>query len=257
MPLDPAIAVVLGGAAVGFLLAAFGGGGSVLAAPVLLYLGGLTDAHVAVGTASAAVAANAALNLLGHWRGGRIKWPCATVFALAGLAGSFLGSSLAKLISGQHLLLAFALAMAAIGLSMFRRPASEGDPDVHISMKLVARLAPLGLLTGLAAGFFGIGGGFLIVPGLMFATGMTMANATASSLLSVALFGAVTSFNYALTGQVDWRLAGLLLLGGAAGGVAGLFAAKALVRHAALARKLFAVLIILVAAYVAYRALAG
>lgn len=257
MPLDPAIAVVLGGAAVGFLLAVFGGGGSVLAAPVLLYLGGVTDAHVAVGTASAAVAANAALNLLGHWRGGRIKWPCATVFALAGLAGSFLGSSLAKLISGQHLLLAFALAMAAIGLSMFRRPASEGDPDVHISMKLVARLAPLGLLTGLAAGFFGIGGGFLIVPGLMLATGMTMANATASSLLSVALFGAATSFNYALTGQVDWRLAGLLLLGGAAGGVAGLFAAKALVRHAALARKLFAVLIILVAAYVAYRAQAG
>lgn len=257
MPLDPAIAVVLGGAAVGFLLAVFGGGGSVLAAPVLLYLGGVTDAHVAVGTASAAVAANAALNLLGHWRGGRIKWPCATVFALAGLAGSFLGSSLAKLISGQHLLLAFALAMAAIGLSMFRKPASEGDPDVHISMKLVARLAPLGLLTGLAAGFFGIGGGFLIVPGLMLATGMTMANATASSLLSVALFGAATSFNYALTGQVDWRLAGLLLLGGAAGGVAGLFAAKAFVRHAALARKLFAVLIILVAAYVAYRAQAG
>ncbi|MEY2758547.1 MAG: hypothetical protein RIR33_2325 [Pseudomonadota bacterium] len=257
MPLDPAIAVVLGGAAVGFLLAVFGGGGSVLAAPVLLYLGGVTDAHLAVGTASAAVAANAALNLLGHWRGGRIKWPCAMVFALAGLAGSFLGSSLAKLISGQHLLLAFALAMAAIGLSMFRRPASEGDPDVHISMKLVARLAPLGLLTGLAAGFFGIGGGFLIVPGLMLATGMTMANATASSLLSVALFGAATTFNYALTDQVDWRLAGLLLLGGAAGGVAGLFAAKALVRHAALARKLFAVLIILVAAYVAYRALAG
>lgn len=257
MPFDPAIAVVLGGAVVGFLLAVFGGGGSVLAAPVLLYLGGVTDAHVAVGTASAAVAANAALNLLGHWRGGRIKWPCATVFAIAGLAGSFAGSSLAKLISGQQLLLAFAFAMAAIGLSMFRKPASEGDPDVHISMKLVARLAPLGLLTGLAAGFFGIGGGFLIVPGLMLATGMTMANATASSLLSVALFGAATSFNYALTGQVDWPLAGLLLLGGAVGGVAGLFAAKRLARHAPLARSLFAGMIILVAVYVAWRSLGG
>jgi uncharacterized membrane protein YfcA len=257
MPFDPAIAVVLGGAVVGFLLAVFGGGGSVLAAPVLLYLGGVTDAHVAVGTASAAVAANAALNLLGHWRGGRIKWPCATVFAVAGLAGSFAGSSLAKLISGQQLLLAFAFAMAAIGLSMFRKPASEGDPDVHISMKLVARLAPLGLLTGLAAGFFGIGGGFLIVPGLMLATGMTMANATASSLLSVALFGAATSFNYALTGQVDWPLAGLLLLGGAVGGVAGLFAAKGLAGHARLARSLFAGMIILVAIYVAWRSLGG
>ena len=255
MPFDPAIAIVLGGAVVGFLLAVFGGGGSVLAAPVLLYLGGVTDAHVAVGTASAAVAANAALNLLGHWRGGRIKWPCATVFAIAGLAGSFAGSSLAKLISGQQLLLAFA--MAAIGLSMFRKPKSEGDPDVHISMKLVARLAPLGLLTGLAAGFFGIGGGFLIVPGLMLATGMTMANATASSLLSVALFGAATSFNYALTGQVDWTLAGWLLLGGAVGGVAGLFAAKRLAGHARLARSLFAGMIILVAIYVAWRSLGG
>jgi len=255
MPIDPAIAIVLGGAVVGFLLAVFGGGGSVLAAPVLLYLGGVTDAHVAVGTASAAVAANAAFNLAGHWRGGRIKWPCATVFALAGLAGSFAGSSLAKLISGQHLLLAFAFAMAAIGLSMFRKPTSEGDPNVQINMKLIARLAPLGLLTGLAAGFFGIGGGFLIVPGLMLATGMTMANATASSLLSVALFGAATSANYALSGQVDWPLAGLLLLGGAAGGVAGLFATKRLATHARLARSLFAGLIIVVAAYVAWRAL--
>jgi hypothetical protein len=254
---DPAIAIIAGGAAVGFLLAVFGGGGSVLAAPVLLYLGGVRDAHVAVGTASAAVAANAVFNLVGHWRGGRIKWPCATVFAIAGLAGSFAGSSLAKLISGQHLLIAFAIAMAAIGLSMFRKPSSEGDPNVHINMKLVLRLAPLGLLTGLAAGFFGIGGGFLIVPGLMLATGMTMANATASSLLSVALFGAATSANYALSGLVDWRLAGLLLLGGAAGGLVGLAVARRLTKHARLARTLFALLILLVAAYVAWRALSG
>ena len=257
MPFDPAIAVVLGGAVVGFLLAVFGGGGSVLAAPVLLYLGGVTDAHVAVGTASAAVAANAAFNLIGHWRGGRIKWPCATGFAVAGLFGSFAGSSLAKLISGQQLLLAFAFAMAAIGLSMFRKPKSEGDPDVQLSLKLVARLAPMGLLTGLAAGFFGIGGGFLIVPGLMLATGMTVANAAASSLLSVALFGAATSFNYALTGQVDWTLAGLLLLGGAVGGVVGLFAAKRLAGHSRLARSLFAGMIIVVAGYVAWRSLGG
>jgi uncharacterized membrane protein YfcA len=254
---DPAIAIIAGGAAVGFLLAVFGGGGSVLAAPVLLYLGGVRDAHVAIGTASAAVAANAVFNLVGHWRGGRIKWPCATVFALAGLAGSFAGSSLAKLISGQHLLIAFAIAMAAIGLSMFRKPSSEGDPNVHINMKLVLRLAPLGLLTGLAAGFFGIGGGFLIVPGLMLATGMTMANATASSLLSVALFGAATSANYALSGLVDWRLAGLLLLGGVVGGLIGLAAARRLAPRARLARTLFAVLILLVAAYVAWRAIAG
>jgi uncharacterized protein len=257
MGLDPALAVILGGAVVGFLLSVFGGGGSVLAAPVLLYLGGVSDPHVAIGTASAAVAANALFNLLGHWRGGQVKWPCAIVFAIAGLIGSFGGSTLAKLVNGQHLLLAFALAMAAIGLSMFRRPASEGDPSVHIDMRLAMRLAPLGLLTGLAAGFFGIGGGFLIVPGLMLATGMTIANATASSLLSVALFGAATSANYALSGLVDWRLAGLLLAGGAVGGVIGLAVSKRLQAHAALARRLFAVLIVSVAGYVAWRALAA
>ena len=257
MTIESIFGIVLGGGAVGFLLAVFGGGGSVLAAPVLLYLGGVSDAHVAVGSASAAVAANAAFNLVGHWRGGRIKWPCAIVFAVAGLVGSLVGSSIAKLISGQSLLLAFAIAMAAIGLSMFRKPRSEGDPDVHINMKLVLRLAPLGLLTGFAAGFFGIGGGFLIVPGLILATGMTMANATASSLLSVAIFGAATSANYAASGLVDWTLAGLLLLGGAIGGIAGLFASRALARRLGLARVLFAGLIILVAVYVAWRALAG
>jgi uncharacterized membrane protein YfcA len=257
MMLDPAIATILGGAAVGFLLAVFGGGGSVLAAPVLLYLGGAASPHIAIGTASAAVAANALFNLAGHWRGGRIKWPCATAFAVAGLAGAFGGSTLAKLIDGQHLLIAFAVAMAAIGLTMLRRPASAGDPDVHINARLIMRLVPLGLLTGLAAGFFGIGGGFLIVPGLMLATGMTMANATASSLLSVALFGAATSANYALSGLVDWRLAGLLLAGGAVGGVIGLFAAKKLEAHTLIARRLFAALIIVVAAYVAWTALGG
>lgn len=255
--MDTNLLVIIGGAVVGFLLAVFGGGGSVLAAPVLLYLGGVSDPHVAIGTASAAVAANALFNLLGHWRGGKIKWPCATAFALAGLAGSYAGSSVAKLISGQHLLLGFALAMAAIGAAMLRKPRSEGDPHVHISLKLVLRLAPLGLLTGFAAGFFGIGGGFLIVPGLMLATGMTLANATASSLLSVSLFGAATSANYAASGLVDWPLAGLLLAGGVMGGIAGLFAARALSTRIRLARTLFAILIIIVAAYVAWRALAA
>lgn len=255
MDVDPTLLVIAGGAAVGFLLAVFGGGGSVLAAPVLLYLGGVRDPHIAIGTASAAVAANAIFNLGGHWRAGRIKWPCAIAFAISGLAGSIAGSTLAKAIDGQHLLLAFAAAMAAIGLSMFRRTVSEGDPDVRISMRLVMHLIPLGLLTGFAAGFFGIGGGFLIVPGLMLATGMTMASATASSLLSVAIFGAATSANYALSGLVDWRLAGLLLLGGVVGGVVGLSIAKRLSAHALLARRLFASLILLVAAYVAISAL--
>jgi uncharacterized membrane protein YfcA len=250
-------ATLASGALVGLLLALFGGGGSVLAAPLLLYAVGVTNPHIAIGTASTAVAANAAFNLMGHWRGGRVKWPCAITFALAGLAGSLIGSSLAKLVDGQHLLIAFAIAMAAIGASMLRRPKSEGDPDVHISLPIVLRLAPLGLVTGLAAGFFGIGGGFLIVPGLMLATGMNMAFATASSLVSVAIFGAATSLNYALSGLVDWRLAGLLLGGGIIGGITGLMLAKKLAARQLILRRAFAILVMLVAAYVAWRAISS
>ena len=246
---------VASGALVGLLLALFGGGGSVLATPLLLYVVGIGDPHIAIGTSAAAVAVNALINLVGHGRGGRVKWPCATVFAAAGLAGSFVGSSLAKQVDGQWLLLFFALAMAAIALPMLRKPKSEGDPAVHITWRLTLKLAPLGLLTGLAAGFFGIGGGFLIVPGLMAATGMTLANAAASSLLSVALFGAATSTNYALSGLVDWPVAGLFILGGAAGGWVGLKGAGVLASRALLARRLFAGLVLLVAAYVAWRAL--
>jgi uncharacterized membrane protein YfcA len=138
---------------------------------------------------------------------------------------------------------------------MLRKPKSQGDPNVTITPLLMLRLTPLGLGTGIAAGFFGIGGGFLIVPGLMLATGMTIANAAASSLVSVALFGASTSANYALSGWVDWRLAGLMLAGGALGGLAGLRIAGALATRADMARKGFAGLVLVVAAYVAWRAL--
>ncbi len=248
------VAALASGALVGLLLAAFGGGGSVLAAPLLLYAVGVPDPHVAIGTSAAAVAANAAFNLAGHARGGRVKWPCAIAFAGAGLAGSLIGSSIAKAIDGRWLLLAFAFAMAAIALSMMRRPRSAGDPGVHITPRLVLKIAPLGLLVGFAAGFFGIGGGFLIVPGLMLATGMTMAHATASSLVSVALFGTATAGNFALGGFVDLRLVLLLLAGGALGGLAGLRLAKALAPRALLARRLFAGLVLLVAGYVAWNA---
>ena len=243
------------GALVGLLLSAFGGGGSVLAAPLLLYFVGVSDPHVAIGTSAAAVAATALISLAGHWKGGRVKWPCASVFAASGLAGSIIGSSAAKIIDGDKLLFGFSLAMLAIALSMFRKPRIAGDPDVHLEPRLLIRLVPLGVLVGVAAGFFGIGGGFLIVPGLLYATGMTMAAATASSLVSVVLFGAATSSNYALDGLVDLRIAAMLVAGGIAGGLAGQYLARLLEPRALLARKAFAGFIILVAGYVGWNAI--
>ncbi len=240
----------LGGVLIGFLLTLFGGGGSVLATPWLIYVVGLADTHAAIGTSAAAVALNAATGLAAQARAGRVKWPCATVFALSGVTGALVGTQFAKLVDGQALLTWFAFAMIAIAVSMLLPRRSEGDPQVHLTPTMVLKLAPVGLITGLAAGFFGIGGGFLIAPGLMAATGMTLANAGASSLVSVALFGTATSASYAASGQVVWPLFGALVLGGAAGTMAAMPLAKRLEGRAGLARGAFAMLVIAVALYI-------
>lgn len=248
---------LISGALVGLLLSVFGGGGSVLAAPLLLYLVGVSDPHVAIGTSAMAVAANAAFSLLGQARAGQVKWPCACVFALTGIAGSLAGAAMAKLLDGRHLLIVFAAAMAAIALSMLRKPRSEGDPDVRLTWPITVRLVPVGAGTGLAAGFFGIGGGFLIVPGLMVATGMTLGNAAASSLVSVTVFGLSTGTSYALSGLVDWQLAAFLVAGGAAGSLVGLPVGRAIAAQAQVGRRVFAGFILAAAAYVAWRAVSG
>lgn len=245
-----------GGALIGLLLAVFGGGGSVLATPLLIYLVGVRDPHVAIGTAAAAVAVNALLGLVAHARVGRVKWPCALVFGGAGLAGSIVGAYLAKQVDGEVLLLWFGVAMAAVAVSMLLPQKGQGDPDVRLTWVLTLKLAPAGLLVGLAAGFFGIGGGFLIVPGLMAATGMTLAHAGASSLLSVVVFGAATSTTYAVSGLIHWPVFAALVAGGALGGLAAPPVVRSLAGRAALGRKLFAGMVLTTAAYVIWRSLA-
>ncbi|MNS27940.1 Sulfite exporter TauE/SafE [compost metagenome] len=247
----------LSGGVVALLLTVFGGGGSVLAVPLLLYVVGVRDPHMAIGASAAGVSLNALTALGGQARAGRVRWPCAVLFAVVGSAAAWAGSSVAKAIDGHHLLLVFALAMGAVGLAMLRPKTDAGDPGVRLNRSLAPRIAVSGAGVGVASGFFGIGGGFLIVPGLMWATGMTLAAAQATSLLSVAAFGASTAVNYSLSGLVDWGVVAAMAVGGAAGTMAGLPLSKRLGANAALGRQLFAGLILIVAVYVAYKATTG
>ena len=253
--LIPLLLAVLSGGVVALLLTLFGGGGSVLAVPLLLYVVGVADPHVAIGVAAAGVALNALTALAGHARAGRVRWPCATLFAVTGAAGAWIGSSLAKAIDGHQLLLIFAVAMAAVGVSMLRPRTAVVRPEPRLNWAMSPRVGLAGAGVGSAAGFFGIGGGFLVVPGLMASTGMSLATAQATSLLSVAAFGATTAGNYALSGWVDAGLVVAMTLGGMVGTVAGLPLARRLGANAALGRRLFSGLILGVAIYVAYRAI--
>lgn len=253
--LTPLVLTAFSGGVVALLLTLFGGGGSVLAVPLLLYVVGVADPHVAIGVSAAGVALNALTALAGHARAGRVRWPCATLFAITGAAGAWFGSSLAKMIDGHQLLLIFAVAMAAVGVTMLRPKAAVARDEPRLNWSMSPRVGMAGAGVGSAAGFFGIGGGFLIVPGLMGATGMTLALAQASSLVSVTAFGATTAINYSLSGLVAWPLVAAMTAGGALGTLAGLPISRRLGDNAALGRRLFAVLILVVAAYVAARAI--
>lgn len=218
---------VFSGSLVGFILGLIGGGGSILAVPLLVYVVRVGSPHLAIGTGALAVAASALFNLLTHARAGNVKWQCALVFAAAGVAGAFIGAEIGKRVNGEILLGLFGVLMIVVGLLMLRAK-HGGAADVQLTWRLAPRLVGAGLGVGALSGFFGIGGGFLIVPGLIVSTAMPLINAIGSSLVSVTAFGSATATSYAFDGLVVWRVAILFILGGALGGIAGTWASKAL-----------------------------
>jgi uncharacterized protein len=244
---------LISGSFVGFSLGLIGGGGSILAVPLMIYLVGVPSPHVAIGTSALAVAVNAAANLVSHAHNGAVKWRCAAVFAAAGIAGAFAGSSISKIVDGSKLLALFAMLMLLVAGVMFIRRQTGGDPTVQLTRQNFPRLILIGLASGALSGFFGIGGGFLIVPSLMFAAGMPIVNAIGSSLVAVTAFGATAALNYAASGFVDWRLALTFIAGGVLGGLAGTRLAVTLASMRGALNTVFAGVIVLVAIYMLAR----
>ncbi|MDO8874759.1 MAG: sulfite exporter TauE/SafE family protein [Pseudolabrys sp.] len=260
MDIPVALSTTASGAVVGLVLGLVGGGGSILAVPLLIYWVGIASPHVAIGTGAIAVSLSALGNVAGHARAGNVKWRCAGVFASAGVVGAVAGSVVAKAMDGQKLLALFGMLMVVVGLMMLRKRSGEGDPDVRLSKatarKLLPMLIAIGAAVGLLSGFFGIGGGFLIVPGLMYATGMPLTLAIGTSLVAVAAFGAATATSYAVSGWIDWPIAGVFVLGGLLGGIAGVTLGKNLAARKRVMNIIFAALVIVVGIYVVARGLA-
>ena len=247
------LAALASGSLVGFTLGLIGGGGSVLATPLLLYFVGITNPHVALGTGALAVSVNAYVNLIGHARKGHVLWRCAILFALVGTVGAVMGSSLGKIVNGQSLLFMFGIVMVIVGGLMLRPRKVVIGAAPPIDRNKCIRTGLIAIATGLASGFFGIGGGFLIVPALIFATEMATINAVGTSLLAVGTFGLATATNYAISGLIDWPIAIEFIMGGLAGGFAGMMLATRLSGGKDALNRVFAVLIFTVAAYVLYR----
>lgn len=243
----------LSGILIGFTLGLVGGGGSILAVPLMVYVVGVKSPHLAIGTSALAVAANALAGLWNHAREENVNWRCGGSFAAAGVIGALGGSTLGKAFDGQKLLFLFALLMLVVAVAMYRGRQAEGVEGVQCNRENLPKVITFGVGTGVLSGFFGIGGGFLIVPALVASTAMPIYRAIGTSLIAVAAFGLTTAGNYAFSGLLDWSLAASFIGGGIIGSMLGASAARKLSGSKGRLNTVFAMLIVLVAGYMLYR----
>lgn len=248
---------LLSGAVVGFVLGVLGGGGSILALPLLLYVVGFEgDPHTAIGTTALAVAASAFANMLYHRREGQVDLRLGLWFAIPGIGGALIGARLGLNTPGAWLLTLFALLMLLVAWRMWMQresiPRGSRPPERSFRRRVVL---PAGLAVGALSGYFGIGGGFLIVPMLIWSAGIGMKRAVGTSLVAVAAFGLTTAARYGVAGKIDLPLAALFILGGLVAGVLGARVAHRLPKH--VLRRLFAATLVCVSAYMLYRSAAA
>ena len=223
----------------------------------MVYVVGVRSAHIAIGTSALAVAANALFGLANHARARNVNWRCGGTYAFAGVLGAFAGSSLGKAVDGQKLLFLFALLMIVVSAAMYRRRGEEGIEGVVCNRETLPKVMSFGFSTGALSGFFGIGGGFLIVPGLVASTSMTVYRAIGTSLIAVASFGLTTALNYAASGLLDWPLAGCFIAGGAIGSLIGTRTSRHLSAKKGTLNAVFASMVLIVACYMIYKSWAA
>jgi uncharacterized protein len=242
------------GALIGLLMGAFGGGGSLIAIPVLVYLVDQAP-RSAQATALVIVMAASITGLVSHVRGGDVRWRMGVAFGLAAGASALAGSILNRELDPDVLLLAFAPVMMAGAAAMVseraQAPASFTPWRFGVDAGEVLRVIGLGLLVGWIIGLFGVGGGFVIVPALVLVMHLSMVEAVGTSLLVVTIASAFALADRLGTGDVEWAVALPFSIAALLGALAGRKLAER-VEDERLQRA-FAALIVLAAIYTAVR----
>lgn len=205
-------------AGIGLSLGLIGGGGSIITVPLLVYVMGV-EPHAAVTMSLGVVGATSLAGAGLHHGHGAVRLRTGLIFAAAGMLGAYFGSRLTYLLSDAALLLTFATLMIVVSVRMLASAPREGRgvhrPAPHLA--ILAAGAGVGVLTG----FLGVGGGFLIVPALVFFGGLGMKEAVGTSLLVIALNSAAGFAGHLRLGELDLRLTALVTLFAVAGVVIG------------------------------------
>ena len=256
---------------IGVSLGALGGGGSILAVPVLVFVAG-QDPSAATTTSLVVVGVASLIGAYGHWRAGRVRVIQGLMFGFVGIAGSLAGSALNRRLDGDVLLLAFAglILIAAwrivVGCPSCTRSGEAtaieqgraGDGAVTTQPRTmtpgrVAKIVAAGTAVGFLTGLFGVGGGFVIVPALALVLEFPMGIAIGTSLLVIAVNTAVALAARAGTGPIDWGTTLMFTAAATAGVGAGKRVADRLEPESM--QRAFAVLLVALALYTGARAL--
>lgn len=257
------------GLVIGLSVGSLGGGGSILAVPALVYLFG-QDSRAATTTSLLIVGVTSVIGAIPHQRVGRVRIGQGIAFGLLGVIGSYVGSRLSTAVPDEVLLTGFAVLILVVATLMTRRrrqqariapgtpPAAEPSPVVVWRPRLSVDWRRAGLVlgtatgVGLLTGFFGVGGGFAVVPALVLALGLSMPVAVGTSLVVIAINSAtalVARADQDVT--LDWTLIG----GFTAAAVVGSLLGSRVVSRVSPARLslVFTILLVVVAVYTAVR----
>jgi uncharacterized protein len=265
------LGIIVAGVVVGFVLGFLGAGGTVIGLPFLLLFSGL-QGHVVLGTNAAGVALVAVCLLAWRLYRRELLIREGIVFTIPGLVGIFAGVQLGLLFPGQRLifLLGFVLFLiagwmyymstrpATLTLQTAEGPSVEETTEGEILNRAARQdrrqlllLIPTAFVVGAVAGFFAIGGGFMIVPGLILAGGLALNDAAATALLPIAAFASLVGFEYWTAGDVNPLVAGAMIVPGILGGISGIWMAQRLPKRTM--QRLFALLLVLIGVYMVIR----
>jgi len=236
------------GLLIGVSLGFFGGGGSILTVPLLVYVFGL-EAKPAIASSLLIVGAASLSGAVAHWRAGNVELRTGLLFGAAGMAGAYLGGRAAAFVDGTLLLLLFAAMMLLTAVAMWRgrRSVAPAAPAARATARLLAQGFGVGLLTGL----IGAGGGFLIVPALALWAGLSMPAAVGTSLVVIVLNTLAGFGGYLTHVSVDLAIVSAVALTAAAGSVLGSRLARRIDPSAH--RRAFAAFVALIGAFILVR----
>ena len=219
------------GVFIGLMLGATGGGGSLLAIPLLVYVLGVR-VQPAAAISLVVVAGSALLGVYQRRASGEVKVKAALIFSATGAVGAWGGAFGHQFVREEFVLFLFSLLVVVAAWQMWRQSghkrerSSKENCAERFPRSCWIKVSLIGVGVGLLTGFFGVGGGFVIVPALALVLGFPMRMAVSTSLLIIALMAIGGLVGHLQSGQMDWPLAGLMLLGSAVGMTGGSWAAQ-------------------------------